>query len=67
MLLENKHGNLRVPIEVSLSDVSKIDFRTTTVPGEVVQKTSTMTLEAGHQGAGFNRMHARANFASSQL
>lgn len=43
--LKNKHGELQVPVEVALSDVSEIKFETVTVPGSTVKKTSTMTMQ----------------------
>ncbi|XP_078481079.1 immunoglobulin-like and fibronectin type III domain-containing protein 1 isoform X2 [Ciona intestinalis] len=44
--LENKFGNMRVPVEVTLSDVSQVNFETVQVPGKTVQKSSTMTVDS---------------------
>uniref|UniRef100_H2YX70 Fibronectin type-III domain-containing protein n=1 Tax=Ciona savignyi TaxID=51511 RepID=H2YX70_CIOSA len=43
--LENQFGNMEVPVDVSLSDTSQVNFETVVVPGKTVQKSSTMTLE----------------------
>ncbi|XP_076821104.1 immunoglobulin-like and fibronectin type III domain-containing protein 1 [Clavelina lepadiformis] len=45
VLLENAFGNTKVPVEVALSNVSGVNFQTMTVPGETVQKSSTMIIE----------------------
>ena len=49
VLLENKFGNLRIPIEVTLAEENRVNFQTVQVPGETIQKTSTMTLESEPQ------------------
>lgn len=66
VLLENKFGNMKVPIEVTLSDVSQVNFQTVQVPGETIQSTRTMTLESGvQQNAG--RSHVNFKYFPSSL
>lgn len=45
--LKNQYGDMRIPVNVSLSETSKVSFETVSVPGETVQKTSTMVISQG--------------------
>nr|XP_039267384.1 twitchin-like [Styela clava] len=43
--LKNVHGEIKVPVEVTLSDVSEIKFETVQQPGSTTTKSQTITIE----------------------
>lgn len=45
VILKNQYGEIQVPVEVTLSDVSEVQFQTVEVPGTSVKKSQTITIE----------------------
>jgi len=50
VLLTNKYGEIRVPVDVTPSEVSRVSVQTVNVPGETIQRTSTMVVGSDELG-----------------
>lgn len=44
--LSNEHGELKIPVDVSLSDTPKVDYEVVEVPGETKEETTTVDIPA---------------------